>query len=98
MSHHHLNQIYQVKKSTFTSIYPSFPLDDLNESAILLVPSNVDEKEKELLEELNISLMDSVKLEEETREQYESEEWFQARKLRFTASKFGRVASMKKDL
>ena len=40
------------------------------------VPSNVDETEKELLEKLYIFLMNSIKLEEETREQYESEEWF----------------------
>ena len=69
----------------------------LNESVVLPVPDNLDKKEKELLEKLNVSLMDSTKLEEETRKQHESAEWFQARKMRFTASKFGRVARRKKN-
>ena len=84
-------------ESTFIPNYPSFPLDDLNESVVLPVPSNLDDKEKELLEKLNISLMEITKLEKETREQHENEEWFQARKMRFTASKFGRVARRKKN-
>ena len=50
-------------ESTFNPNYPSFPLDDLNESVVLPVPSNLDEKEKELLEKLNISLMEITKLE-----------------------------------
>ena len=41
--------------------------------------------------------MEITKLEKETREQHDNEEWFQARKMRFTASKFGRVASRKKN-
>ena len=65
-------------ESTFIPNYPSFPLDDLNESVVLPVPSNLDEKEKELLEKLSISLMEITKLEKETREQHENQPRTQA--------------------
>ena len=49
--------------------YPSFPLDDLNESYVLPVPEGFDNAQKKLLDSLTVSLLDANKLERETREQ-----------------------------
>ena len=84
--------------TTESARYPSFPLDDLNPSFVLQVPDNLNDEEKEFLEKLKTSLVDANKLEEETKEQHSSETWINARKLRFTASKFGEIAQTKKML
>lgn len=86
--------------STVTSSHPncpSLPLDDFNESFTPRVPESLNDAEKELLDSLKTSLADANKLERDTTEQSNSNEWVQARKLRFTASKFGRVARRKKN-
>jgi hypothetical protein len=74
--------------------YPSFPLDDLNDSYVLPVPEGLDNAQKKLLDSLTVSLLDANKLERETREQSSCDEWVQARKLRFTASRFGKVEDL----
>lgn len=42
-----------------------------------------------------LSLVDKIYIEEKTREQNQNFEWFQERKIRLTASKFGEVCKMK---
>ena len=82
---------------TFTiPTYPSFPLDDLNDNYILPVPEGLDSSQKKLLDSLTVFLPNANKLEQETIEQSSNYKWVQARKLRFTASRFGKVARRKR--
>ena len=67
---------------TVIPIYPSFPLDDLNDSYVLPVPEVLDNAQKFFLNRLTVSLLDANKLERETREQSSSDEWVQARVTR----------------
>ena len=69
--------------------YPSFPLDNHNRS--LITPDTLNDKEKELLESLRVNVIDANKLEEKTRDQAECDEWMRERKLRLTASYFGKI-------
>lgn len=70
--------------------YPSFPLDNHDRS--LITPDTLSDKEKELLDSLRVNAIDSNKLEEKTRDQAECDEWMRERKLRFTASNFGKIS------
>ena len=65
--HSSLKPILSRYESSFVPAYPSFPLDDLNESFVLPVPENLDVNEKKLLDSLKVSLMDANKLEWETK-------------------------------
>ena len=64
---------------------------------VLPVPEGLDNAQKKVLDGLTVSLLDANKLEQETREQFSSDDWVQARKLRLTASRFGKVAKRKKN-
>lgn len=75
--------------------YPSFPLDDCNGSLISL--DTLNDKEKELLKSLSVNVIEANKLEEKTREQAECEEWMRERKLRFTASNFGKISRRQRN-
>ena len=92
---------FEINSSTHTHKvipnYPSFPLDDVNDSYVLPVPQGLDNAQKKDLDGLTVSLLDANKLQQKTREQSSSGEWVQARKLRFTASRFGKVARRKKN-
>ena len=84
---------------TFTiPTYASFPLGDLNDNYILPVPEGLDSSQKKLLDSLTVSLPNANKLEQETIEQSSNDKWVQVRKLRFTASRFGKVARRKGTL
>jgi len=58
-----------------------------------------DSVENTILRDLNLEIteQEAIQLEKDTKEQALSEAWFQARKYRLTASKFGRILSRKKD-
>ena len=77
--------------------YPSLPLDDLNDDFVLNLPTNLDPPQIKLLDYLKVNLMDANKIEERTRAQHACEEWAMERKIRFTASKFGRIARRQKN-
>jgi hypothetical protein len=100
-SNFNVTSSFEVSSSSHTHTvipnYPSFPLDDFNDSYVLPVPEGLDNAQKKPLDSLTLSLPDANKLERETREQSSCDEWVQARKLRFTASRFGKVARRKKN-
>lgn len=54
---------------------------------------HLNEKKIDFINKL--SLVDKIYIEEKTREQNQNFEWFQERKIRLTASKFGEVCKMK---
>ena len=69
--------------------YISFPLDDFNGS--LEVPESLNEKEMEVLDKLKLDVIEANTLEQKTQDQADCEEWKRGRKLRFTASNFGKI-------
>ena len=75
--------------------YPSFPLGDCNGS--LITPDTLSNNEKELLESLRVSVIDTSKLEEKTRDQAECGERTRERKLRFMASNFGKISRRRRN-
>jgi hypothetical protein len=72
-SNFNVTSSFEISSSSHTHTvipnYPSFPLDDLNESYVLPVPEGLDNAQKKLLDSLTVSLLDANKLERETREQ-----------------------------
>ena len=70
--------------------FPSFPLDDCCGS--FLTPDHLSDKEKELLRNLTVNVIEANKMEEKTRDQADCEEWMRQRKFRFTASNFGKIS------
>lgn len=70
--------------------YPSFPLDDCCGS--FRTPDHLSDKEKELLRNLTVNVIEANKIEEKTRDQADCEEWMGQRKFRFTASNFGKIS------
>ena len=81
-------------ESEFPS-YPSFPLDDCCGS--FFTPDHLNDKEKELLRSLIVNVIEANKIEEKTRDQAHCEEWKRERKLRFTASNFGKVSRRQRN-
>ena len=75
--------------------YPSFPLDDFNGS--LEVPESLNEKEMELLNKLKLDVIEANTLEQKTQDQADCNEWKQERKLRFTASNFGKIVRRQRN-
>lgn len=75
--------------------YPSFPLDDFCGS--FQTPDNLTVKEMELLKSLTVGVIEANKMEEKTREQASCEEWMRERKLRFTASNFGKISRRQRN-
>lgn len=75
--------------------YSSFPLDDCSGS--LITPDTLGDKEKELLESLRFNVFDAYKLEEETRDQAECDEWMREQKLRFMTSNFGKIVERERN-
>ena len=60
------------------------------------IPEDLNQQQ-ELLDGLKLSLVQANELEEKPRLQYKSEAWLKEQKLRFTASKFGRVSQRQKN-
>lgn len=54
---------------------------------------NLNDKKMDFINKL--SIVDKIYIEKKTREQNQNFEWFQERKIRLTASKFGEVCKMK---
>lgn len=75
--------------------YPSFPLDDCCES--FLTPDHLSVKEMELLKSLTVNVIEANKIEEKTREQASCNKWMRERKLRFTASNFGKISRIQRN-
>lgn len=75
----------------FLPPYPSLPLDDLNDDFVLSVPEDLDATQMNILDSLKVNVPEANKIEEETRGQHQCEQWMKERKMRFTASNFGRV-------
>ena len=75
--------------------FPSLPVDDFNDNFTMNIPQNLNQQQEELLDDL--SLVQANELEEITRFQYKSEAWLKEQKLRFTASKIGRVSRRQKN-
>ena len=69
--------------------YPSFPLDDFD--GYLEVPESLIDKERELLNKLKVDVIGANSLEQKIQDQADCEEWKRERKLRFTASNFGKI-------
>lgn len=57
--------------------------------------SDLEAKKTIFLNTLNTA--DRAKIEKDTRDQSENEKWFQERKLRLTASNFGKICKMRKN-
>ena len=75
--------------------YPSFPLDDFN--GCLEVPESLSDKERELLNKLKVDVIGANSLEQKTQDQADCEEWKRERKLRFTASNFGKIVRRQRN-
>ena len=80
--------------SEFNS-YPLFPLDDCCGS--FLTPDHLSDKEKELLRNLTVIVIEANKMEEKTRDQADCEDWIRQRKFRFTASNFGKISQRQRN-
>ncbi|CAH3107997.1 unnamed protein product, partial [Pocillopora meandrina] len=77
----------------------SFGLYQLSftESNFTFTPDNLTVKEMELLKSLTVGVIEANKMEEKTREQASCEEWMRERKLRFTASNFGKISRRQRN-
>lgn len=73
-------------------IYPSVPLDDVNDGYSLPIPDTLTDSQAKLLDNLKLNTIQSNKIEQSTTMQAKSEEWFKERKYRFTASNFARIS------
>lgn len=80
--------------SNRTLMYPRFPLRNIEE---MVVPGNLSEDEKRLLNTLQIEEDEISQIEAETRDQAESDKWREERKFRFTASKFHLISKRQRN-
>ncbi|PFX17579.1 hypothetical protein AWC38_SpisGene18098 [Stylophora pistillata] len=74
---------------------PSLPLDDLNDDFVLDLPDDLDILQKKPLDELNVTMHDANRIEENTRAQHNCNAWTEERRYRFTASNLGKVSRRK---
>ena len=77
--------------------YPSLPLDDVNDDFLLDVRKDLDTLQNRLLDDLKVTMLDANKIEENTKAQHTCSAWTEERKIRFTASNFGRVSRRKRN-
>ena len=74
--------------------YPRFPLRDIEE---MLLPDNLTEAEKRVIDTLQLDEDKVNQIETETRQQAECEKWKEERKFRFTASQFQLISKRQRN-
>ncbi|KAL9967600.1 hypothetical protein ACROYT_G025862 [Oculina patagonica] len=74
--------------------YPRFPLRDIDR---MVVPDNLCENDKQLLQSLNLEEDEINELETQTRKQADCEKWKEERKFRFTASQFHLISKRQRN-